>query len=96
MQDKVVDQIFRAYFEEEKSLGETSVLEECASAAGIVGSIDFLSDPDAGAEEVRGEMREYDPRSFRCSGVPVFVVDGKHALSGAQESDAFLRVFGKL
>lgn len=95
MQDKVVEEVFLAYFTENKSLGERSVLEECASRAGLAESGAFLSDPESGAREVRDEMREYG-RAFRCTGVPMFVVDGKHKLSGAQERDAFLRLFGKL
>lgn len=95
LQDRVVERIFRAYFEDNESLGEQTVLETCASEAGLVGAGDFLSDPDAGAREVRDEMREYG-RKFRCTGVPMFVVDGRHKLSGAQESDAFLRLFERL
>ena len=34
LQDKVVNQLFRAYFEENKSIGELTVLEECATKAG--------------------------------------------------------------
>lgn len=95
LQDRVVEQVFKAYFEDNKSLGEQSVLEECASKAGLDKSSDFLSNSDSGAREVRGEMQEFG-RAFRCTGVPMFIVDGKHKLSGAQESDAFLRLFGKL
>mmetsp|Transcript_9775 Transcript_9775/g.17596 ORF Transcript_9775/g.17596 Transcript_9775/m.17596 type:complete len:153 (+) Transcript_9775:417-875(+) len=95
LQDKVVEQVFQAYFEENKSLGEQAVLEECASKAGLAQSSDFLSNSELGAREVRGEMQEYG-RAFQCTGVPMFVVDGKFTLSGAQESDAFLRLFGKL
>mmetsp|Transcript_10739 Transcript_10739/g.19319 ORF Transcript_10739/g.19319 Transcript_10739/m.19319 type:complete len:169 (+) Transcript_10739:301-807(+) len=99
LQDKVVEQIFQAYFTENKSLGERTVLEECASKAGLAqSSIDFLSDSNNnsdGTREVRDEMQDYG-RAFQCTGVPMFIVDGKHTLSGAQESDSFLRLFGKL
>lgn len=95
LQDKVVEQLMKAYFEESKSLGEQTVLEECASKAGYEQSHDFLSNSQLGTEEVRSEMQEYG-RAHQCSGVPMFIVDGKVKLSGAQEPDAFLRVFGKL
>mmetsp|Transcript_11089 Transcript_11089/g.19351 ORF Transcript_11089/g.19351 Transcript_11089/m.19351 type:complete len:153 (-) Transcript_11089:119-577(-) len=95
LQDKVVNEVFRAYFEENKSLGERSVLEECAEKAGLTRSSDFLSDSQSGEREVREEMRDYG-RAFQCTGVPMFVVDEKFVLNGAQERDAFLRVFGRL
>lgn len=95
LQNKVVDSLFRAYFEESKSLGELPVLEECASNAGLGDVGDFLSDRELGTGEVRGEIQEFG-RAFQCRGVPMFIVDGKAVLSGAQESDAFLRVFGRL
>mmetsp|Transcript_22779 Transcript_22779/g.49328 ORF Transcript_22779/g.49328 Transcript_22779/m.49328 type:complete len:153 (+) Transcript_22779:375-833(+) len=95
LQDRVVEQLFQAYFEKNKSLGEQTVLEECASKAGYEQSSDFLSNSELGTGEVRREMQEYG-RAFQCTGVPMFIVDGNVKLSGAQESDAFLRVFAKL
>jgi len=93
LQDKVVEQIFKAYFEENKSLGEQVVLEECAFKAGYKESSDFLSNSKLGTQEVQQEKREY---GRECTGVPMFVVDGKVEMSGAQESDAFLKVFETL
>lgn len=90
-----MDQIFRAYFEENKSLGELTVLEDCASKAGLDRASEFLSNSDSGAQEVRKEMQDYG-RAFQCTGVPMFIVDGKHTLNGAQESMAFLRLFRNL
>ena len=95
MQDKVVQQLFKAYFEENKSLGELSVLEECATEAGYEQSHDFLSNVHLGTTEVRQEMQEFG-RTFQCTGVPMFIVNGRVKLSGAQEPDAFLRVFDSL
>jgi predicted DsbA family dithiol-disulfide isomerase len=95
LQDKVVQQLFRAYFEENKSLGELSVLEECATKAGYEQSHDFMSSVHLGTSEVRQEMQEYG-RAFQCTGVPMFIVDGRVKLSGAQEPDMFLRVFESL
>ena len=94
LQDKVVNELFRAYFEENKSLGELSVLEECAKKAGYAEANEFLSNT-LGTSEVRDEMDKYG-RANGCTGVPMFIVDNKYKLSGAQEPDAFLRVFGKL
>lgn len=105
LQDKVVESLFKAYFEENKSLGEQQVLEDCATRAGLLSCDDgdkqssiyeFLSSSaQLGTMEVRKEMQEYG-RAFRCSGVPMFIVDGSAVLNGAQESDAFLKTFERL
>lgn len=101
LQDKVVERLFRAYFEENQSLGEQSVLQMCAKEAGLSGDDidDFLSNNNSNSElgtrEVKQEMKDYG-RAYQCSGVPMFIIDGRVTLSGAQEPDAFLRVFGRL
>ena len=99
LQDKVVERLFRAYFEENRSLGEHSVLEMCAREAGLSSEDDnirdFLSNSELGLREVKQEMQDYG-RAYQCSGVPMFIIDGKITLSGAQEPDAFLSVFGRL
>ncbi len=96
LQDKVVERLFRAYFEENHSLGEHSVLEMCAKEAGLSDmEPNFLSNSELGTREVMQEMQDYG-RAYQCSGVPMFIIDGKVKLSGAQEPDAFLRVFGRL
>lgn len=95
LQEKVVESLFKAYFEENKSLGEQTVLEECANRAGYTDSSAFLSNSELGKQEVKEEMQKYG-RNFKCTGVPMFIIDGKFVLNGAQESDQFLRVFAKL
>ena len=91
----MVDELFRAYFEENKSLGEQSTLNECATKAGYEQSNDFLSNSELGTNEVHREMQEYG-RAYQCTGVPMFVINGEYKMSGAQEPDAFLRVFQRL
>ena len=96
LQDKVVESLFKAYFVDNKSLGEASVLEDCATQAGMTDMSDFLSDlQQPGEAEVREEMQQYG-RSFQCTGVPMFIIDGRAVLNGAQESDAFLKTFARL
>lgn len=95
LQDKVVEELFKAYFERNESLGERDVLKRCAAAAGMEGGDALLGDDERGTDEVRREVREYG-RAYGCRGVPMFVIDGKYALNGAQEPDAFLRAFDRL
>lgn len=97
LQNKMVNEIFRAYFEEEKSLGVSSVLEEAARKAGMETSVisKVLSDESLGKDEVEGEMIEFG-RKWNCSGVPLFIIDGKYPLSGAQPATAFKEVFEEI
>jgi predicted DsbA family dithiol-disulfide isomerase len=97
LQDKVVNMLFKAYFEENKSLGELTVLEECGKDAGLDEQLlhEFLSNAKLGTTEVRQEMQEYG-RAFQCTGVPMFIVDGTVKLSGAQEPNSFIRLFESL
>ena len=94
LQDKVVDSIFKAYFENEKSLGEHSVLEECAKDAGMDATA-LLADPSIGKQEVSKEMKEFRTK-YRCNGVPFFIFDGKYTLSGAQPPEELLAVFEEM
>jgi len=99
LQNAVVESFFRAYFEEEKSLGEVEVLRECAARAGMSSdAVDRLlldSDGGEGVEDVKREEVEYRER-WNCRGVPLFVIDGKFCLSGAQPTEAFLDAFRDL
>ena len=52
LQERVVESVFRAYFEVEKSLGEPSVLKECAERAGMDASLVLRDGTDAGRREV--------------------------------------------
>jgi predicted DsbA family dithiol-disulfide isomerase len=97
LQDKMVEAIFKAYFEQEKSLGDAQVLRECAQLAGMpVDEVEtLLRDESIGANEVKREEREFRTR-WNCRGVPLFIIDGKFQLSGAQPIEQLLEVFKKL
>jgi len=96
LQDKVVESLFKAYFEDNKSIEERDVLQECAVESGLGDECrEMLSSVAMGCDEVMREKEEYG-RAFQCSGVPMFIVNGQFVLHGAQEDTAFLRVFGKL
>merc|ERR1719491_1846497 len=98
LQDKVVESLFKTYFEEEQSMGETNVLVECAKRAGM-GESDvrgFIEDTNgAGTKEVQKELDGYG-RNYQVSGVPFFVFNDKYTMSGAQPASEILSVFKKL
>eukprot|EP00957_Ditylum_brightwellii_P090075 6859814-Ditylum_brightwellii.AAC.1 len=88
----MVESLFKAYFEEEKSLGETEVLKKCCEDVDNMDCASILEDESTGHEEVLQEM-EYFKQKYSISGVPFFIVDGKYELSGAQPPEAFLEIF---
>jgi predicted DsbA family dithiol-disulfide isomerase len=78
--DRVVDALFRAYFEEAKDIGDEAVLRSIAESAGVAGH------PDAAiVEEVRA--KEERVRDLGISGVPTFIFNGTSGLSGAYQPD---------
>ena len=100
LQDRMVEELFRAYFTQEKSLGEREVLVECAAAVGldvsdVLAADDGIDGSGVGTREVQEEMEAY-ARRWNCRGVPLFVIDDKYPLSGAQPPEAFLDVFDDL
>jgi predicted DsbA family dithiol-disulfide isomerase len=89
LQDKVVESLFKAYFEDEKSMGEKEVLIEYSERAGM-DVRELLADSSKYHQEVRDEMRNFGQH---CTGVPMFIIDNQFSLSGAQEADTLLQVF---
>lgn len=93
LQDKMVESLFKAYFEEEKSLGEKELLKKRAEEAGLPNeAIQAVLESTSGIEEVKREEREFRSK-WRCQGVPMFIIDNKYTLSGAQSPEAFLAAF---
>lgn len=91
-QNRVVDALFRAYFEEGCDIGDSGVLAGVAGACGLdAGAVRAWLDSGADAELVRDRDRR--ARAMGVRGVPFFVVDERYALSGAQEPEVFRQVF---
>jgi predicted DsbA family dithiol-disulfide isomerase len=83
-QDAVVEAIFRAYFVQGKDIGNRQTLVEIAATAGLDRDrvVRFLAS-DEGRAEVREE--EAEARRLGLHGVPLFVLNGKYAASGAAD-----------
>jgi len=91
-QDETVDALFRAYFLRGRNIGDRTVLADVAEEAGLDRSeaADYLAG-DADAEAVLGE--DTLARRAGINGVPCFIFNGRFALSGAQEPEAFFQLF---
>mmetsp|Transcript_13698 Transcript_13698/g.19755 ORF Transcript_13698/g.19755 Transcript_13698/m.19755 type:complete len:192 (+) Transcript_13698:137-712(+) len=97
LQDKMVDAFFGAYFEQEQSLGDPEVLQACAEVAGMPKEVtmELLNDESIAKAEVEKERKEFG-RKWNCRGVPLFVIDGKYPLSGAQPPEVFDGIFEEI
>jgi predicted DsbA family dithiol-disulfide isomerase len=81
--EQVIDRLFKAMFEEGRDIGNSDVLFELADTVGL--SVDdvstILSGDRFAADIVRGHQRA---QMMGVQGVPVYVVDREHVISGAQ------------
>merc|ERR1719362_2795744 len=94
LQDKVIESLFKAYFEEEQSMGEVSVLQKCAARAGMDVS-NFFENDDIGKTETLMELEEYR-NAYHVTGVPFLISTKKMSMSGAQPADSIMKVLRKL
>lgn len=86
VQDKMVEILFRMYFEDGRNIGDDAVLLEAAAEAGLDQKIvrellESGADRDAVTQEIAMAQQ------MGVTGVPCFILDGKHALMGAQPAD---------
>ena len=88
MQAALLERFYRAHFTEQRSIFD---LESLATLAGEVGL-----DPDDAAGVLRGDMYETavgdDVRAARelgVGGVPFYLLDNRHGVSGAQVTESF-------
>lgn len=94
-QDALVEILFRRFFIDGEDIGSRDVLIAAAAEAGMDTEIvaDLL-EKEADSKEVSAE--DLHAREIGISGVPVFILDNKYALSGAQDPAAFLAAFEKI
>jgi predicted DsbA family dithiol-disulfide isomerase len=86
IQNRAVDLLFKAYFEDGKDIGDAAVLTEIAKSAGMDETIvTTLLPTDAEEAGVIGEIAQ--AKQLGISGVPCFIIDQKYAVSGAQTPD---------
>ncbi|KAI4224851.1 MAG: hypothetical protein L6R36_004371 [Xanthoria steineri] len=95
MQTKVVEELFKCYFEQEQDITSRSVLQAAAEKAGLDGveTRQWL-ESDRGGKEVDQEVVEAQMKAV--SGVPHFTLQDKYEIGGAQDPEAFVRIFEKV
>jgi len=92
VQTRVVEELFKAYFEAEQDITSRDVLVAAGVRAGLdEAEVKEWLASDKGGKQVDEEVE--DAQSRFISGVPNFTVDDRFQLEGAQDPEAFIQVF---
>jgi len=87
--DAAATALFRAYFTEGRNVSDPDVLVDCAGDVGLdEDAARTLLDGDPYAEVVRESQTQAQRRGI--TGVPCYVFDDRHAVTGAQPTDVFV------
>lgn len=97
--DKIINSLYRQYFEEEQHPSEDGTLLRAATEAGIdeADAKAFIEDRDEGLMEVKMLVREQ--ASNQIDAVPYVVIEGKRRdiqLEGAKEVDEYVNALNKV
>jgi predicted DsbA family dithiol-disulfide isomerase len=89
--DRLVDAIFRAHFIDGLDIGNADILAGIGAAHGLDRQVTaaFLASGE-GTEFVHAE--NLHAHRLGINGVPCFLIDGEHAIAGAQESEVLERL----
>lgn len=93
LQNALMEELFMNYFSQEKFLGDPQVLQAAADKCQVPDAVTVLSDPSVCMDEVRKDLATY---ARGVSGVPHFIINEQHHLSGAQPPEAFEDIFEEL
>jgi len=89
-QNRLVDILFQAYFEDGKNIGKDSVLLDAAEEAGMDRPI--TETLLAGTADCEAVEKEIDTaRRMGVTGVPCFIIENRYAIMGAQSADVLVR-----
>jgi predicted DsbA family dithiol-disulfide isomerase len=87
-QTAMVSALFRAYWREGKDIGDRTQLADLAGAVGLDRAmIARLLDSDADRTDI--SARVANARNKGVSGVPAFVIAGRHVVQGAQPTEVW-------
>ncbi|KAF2718492.1 thioredoxin-like protein [Polychaeton citri CBS 116435] len=94
-QGRVVEELFKAYFENEEDITSRGVLVRRAVAAGLdEAEVEDWLDSGKGGDEVDSEVKA--ARASFVGGVPNFRINGAYEIQGAEEPGTFLEVFKEI
>lgn len=92
LQNKIAESLFDAFFIKGKNIGNLSELTNIAISNNIR---DFNEELFKNRKDLRNIIQTSDEnsRSKGVSGVPFFIINNNYAISGAQESEVFKKIF---
>ena len=94
-QGMVLDRLFRAYFQDGRDIGAQGELIALAEAAGMERAlVTRLMESDADRDMIREADKAARARGIQ--GVPFFVLDNTHAISGAQPTELWQQVIDQI
>jgi predicted DsbA family dithiol-disulfide isomerase len=93
-QNEAEEKLFQAYFTDGKNIDDYSTLIQLATEIGLdAATLKVALENGMYADEVKKDV--YEAQQVGVRGVPFFVFNRKHAVSGAQESQLFLQTLAK-
>lgn len=94
-QDRMVELLFKAYFEDGKNIGDDAVLMDAAEQVGLERPVvERLLNGDADRDTINAEIEQ--ARQMGVTGVPCFIIDMKYAVVGAQPAAALADAMRKV
>jgi len=95
VQTRLVERLFRLYFEKGRNIGDHAVLVEAARDAGMDASlVETLLPTPSDRNEVEAEVET--AQHMGITGVPCFLLEGRYALMGAQPPEALADAIAKV
>ena len=92
LQNKITEKLFTAFFLDGKNIGDIEVLMEIAEKNNIDNfTKETLNQRKDIIENVK--LSDDTSRNKGVSGVPFFIINDNYAVSGAQESEVFEKIF---
>jgi predicted DsbA family dithiol-disulfide isomerase len=86
-----VDALFKAYFVEGRDIGNKEILADLADGVGLDAAVILkLLDTEEDVEDIKA--RDAKGREMGVTGVPCFIVNGQHAVPGAQPAELWVQV----
>lgn len=91
----VANQLFHRYFKLGEDIGDHAILIDVAKTVGMDAEMTArLLASDADIVETRTEDEK--ARTMGVTGVPTFLIGGKYVVTGAQESEAWMKIIDDL
>jgi predicted DsbA family dithiol-disulfide isomerase len=89
-EDQMLERLYKAYFTDQRSVFDVESLVSLAVEEGLDATeVREALESDRYVDAVRRDLEE--ARMLGVTGVPFFVIDGRHGISGAQATEVFTR-----